>query len=272
MKNLLTRTVSGIVYLILIVVSILLGPLVFGFLLLFFLILSLLEFHNLMAPTGSDLNKTILLIPAILYYLTGLLYTWDYLPLLSVVAGVLLFFLPFIFELFRKTENPVRGIGYNLFGLFYVMIPLLLLNFLFYPELDFSLPSKDLIFGFFIIIWINDTFAYLTGMLIGKHKFFERVSPKKTWEGTIGGVIFGIAGAWAISHYSTTFTPAEWIGFALTIIIFGTFGDLIESMIKRSLGVKDSGNIMPGHGGILDRLDSILIAAPFAFVYMVVLI
>lgn len=118
-------------------------------------------------------------------------------------------------------------------------------------------------------MWVNDTFAYLTGMLLGKHKFFERISPKKTWEGTIGGAVFTIVGAYVFSFFINDFTNFEWMGLGLVIVIFGTFGDLIESMIKRTYGIKDSGKIMPGHGGILDRLDSILIAAPFVLLYVV---
>jgi phosphatidate cytidylyltransferase len=105
--------------------------------------------------------------------------------------------------------------------------------------------------------------------MFGRHKFFERLSPKKTWEGTIGGALFGIAGSFVLSLFYPELTIPEWIGYALTIIIFGTFGDLFESMMKRTAGLKDSGNIMPGHGGILDRFDSILMAAPFAFIYIV---
>ena len=109
-------------------------------------------------------------------------------------------------------------------------------------------------------------------MLLGKHKFFKRISPKKTWEGTIGGAVFAIIGAYVISLFFTNFSIYEWIGLGLIIIFFGTFGDLVESMIKRTYSIKDSGNIMPGHGGILDRLDSILIASPFVLLYVVLIL
>lgn len=135
--------------------------------------------------------------------------------------------------------------------------------------MNFTHHSISLLLGFFIVIWTNDTFAYLSGMFIGRHKFFERISPKKTWEGTAGGLVFGLAAGYILSLFFDDFSLSEWLGYALTIIIFGTFGDLFESLIKRTLGLKDSGNIMPGHGGILDRFDSILLAAPFAFIYIV---
>ena len=135
--------------------------------------------------------------------------------------------------------------------------------------MNYGFPTSSLLVGFFIVIWGNDTFAYLSGMAFGKHKLLERVSPKKTWEGTFGGALFSFIAVIVLSLFFKELNAFEWIGFALTIIIFGTFGDLFESLIKRTLGLKDSGNIMPGHGGILDRFDSILMAAPFAYIYIV---
>ncbi len=179
MKTFFTRTLSGAVYLILIIGSILWGPFSFGFLFLIFLSLSLLEFHTLSKLMDAVIDKITLLISGILYYLIVLLSVWEILPKSSIIIGLLLFFLPPIFELFRTTPNPVKNISLQFFGLIYIVIPLIFLNFLFYPEMDFNSPSKDLVFGFFILIWINDTFAYITGMLIGKHLFFERDFTKK---------------------------------------------------------------------------------------------
>ncbi len=176
-------------------------------------------------------------------------------------------------ELFLQNKNPIINIGVTLTGLLYIVLPFSILNFFYYPEMNYGFPSgRPLLIGFFIIIWGNDTFAYLSGMAFGKHKLFERISPKKTWEGTIGGGVFAVIAAIVLSFIYKDFNAFEWMGFALTIIIFGTFGDLFESLIKRTIGLKDSGNIMPGHGGILDRFDSILIAAPFAYLYIVFVI
>jgi phosphatidate cytidylyltransferase len=149
------------------------------------------------------------------------------------------------------------------------VLPFTLLNFFFYPELNYGFPTVSLLVGFFVLIWGNDTFAYLSGMAFGKHKLFERISPKKTWEGAIGGGLFSVVAAIVLSFFFEELNVYEWMGFALTIIIFGSFGDLFESLIKRSVGIKDSGTIMPGHGGILDRFDSILMAAPFAYIYII---
>jgi phosphatidate cytidylyltransferase len=125
----------------------------------------------------------------------------------------------------------------------------------------------------FILIWANDTFAYIVGKSIGKHKLFERISPKKTIEGFIGGMIFTVAGAYILgqSNYFDFITPWQWMAFAAILVVFGTLGDLVESQLKRNAGVKDSGKIMPGHGGILDRLDSVLFAIPFLFLYYQIL-
>jgi phosphatidate cytidylyltransferase len=125
--------------------------------------------------------------------------------------------------------------------------------------------------GFFFILWANDSFAYLTGVSIGKHRLFERISPKKSWEGSIGGFVSGLLTAWVISIFFKEFDLINWIVIAAIIMIFGTFGDLVESLFKRSLKVKDSGNILPGHGGLLDRFDAVFLAAPAVFVYLILI-
>ncbi len=122
----------------------------------------------------------------------------------------------------------------------------------------------------FIFNWVNDTGAYCTGMLFGKHKLFERISPKKSWEGSIGGSVFCIISSFILAHFFPFMSTGVWIGLALTVVIFGTWGDLTESLLKRRLGIKDSGNILPGHGGMLDRFDSAILAIPAAVVYLYV--
>jgi len=125
-----------------------------------------------------------------------------------------------------------------------------------------------LLLGYFVILWINDTFAYLFGTAFGKHRLFERISPKKSWEGSIGGALISIIAAWLIASFTNSLPLIHWIVIAIIIVICGTLGDLVESMLKRSLNCKDSGTLLPGHGGILDRFDSVLISAPIIFVYI----
>ena len=122
--------------------------------------------------------------------------------------------------------------------------------------------------GYLLLLWLNDTGAYFVGSLVGKHKLFERISPGKTWEGSAGGALFALATAWGLSMLFIQLTTMHWLILAIIVVISGTIGDLVESMLKRSLGIKDSGNILPGHGGMLDRFDAVLISAPFVFVYL----
>jgi phosphatidate cytidylyltransferase len=268
-KPILTRTLSGAIYILLILGSVILGSIPFGLVLLFFLILCQLEYLKMFTNAGIPVEKFSFLIAGLGSYLISLLIILNLLDRIWLVLIIPLIFSFYITELFRKKPNPVSNINFGIGGLVYLGIPFILLNVFLYPDLNFSHHSISLLLGFFIIIWANDTFAYLSGMFFGKHKFFERISPKKTWEGTAGGLVFGLITGYILSLFFDEFSSFEWLGYALTIIIFGTFGDLFESLMKRTLGLKDSGNIMPGHGGILDRFDSILLAVPFAFIYIV---
>lgn len=269
MKPIVTRTFSGAIYIILMLGSVILGPYVFGAVQLVFLFLCLLEFQKMYIAAEASIGKTSFILSGILSYFIVLLFLWDVWGIQYLLLIILIIFKIIIGELYRENKYPITSIGIEILGLIYIVLPFSLLNFFFYPEMNYGFPSGSLLIGFFIVIWGNDTFAYLSGMAFGKHKLFERISPKKTWEGTFGGALFSIIAAIVLSLFFKELNAFEWIGFALTIIIFGTFGDLFESLIKRTLGLKDSGNIMPGHGGILDRFDSILMAAPFAYIYIV---
>jgi phosphatidate cytidylyltransferase len=271
-KNILTRTFSGAIYVVLILVSIFWGPMAFSFLLFIFLVLSLREFLILAKADGNQL-------PAFLIYLIGIvsfglvaLFSFGYVPLKFLIIIIPLVFFLFIIELYGKLKSPIQNISNSILALVYIVLPLSLMNFFFVKIEGSETYHKELVFAFFVIIWVNDTFAYLSGMLLGKHKLFKSISPNKTWQGTIGGAVFGLIAAWVFSLFFPSMNVITWLAFASILIIFGTFGDLIESMFKRRLGVKDSGDIMPGHGGILDRLDSVLIAAPFIFVFIILVI
>ena len=249
--------------------SVILGPYAFGIVQVLFLGICLLEYQNMFANSGKSTGKLSFVIWGVLSYFIVLFYLWDIWGMKYLLLIILIIFKIIIGELYKNDKNPIVNIGITMLGLVYIVLPFSLLSFFYYPELNFGFPSPILLIGFFIVIWGNDTFAYLSGMAFGKHKLFERISPKKTWEGTIGGALFGVIVGIVFSLFYKDLNALEWIGYALTIIIFGTFGDLFESLMKRTLGLKDSGNIMPGHGGILDRFDSILMAAPFAYIYIV---
>jgi phosphatidate cytidylyltransferase len=167
-----------------------------------------------------------------------------------------------LFFLFSKNHKPFSLFQKFIIGLFYIGGGCIFLTMIPYKDNDFA---KLLIIGIFILIWVNDSFAYLVGSTIGRNKLFPAVSPKKTIEGTVGGFVFAMVAAYFLAKYEPIITPVQWYILASVIVLFGTLGDLIESKLKRAAGVKDSGAIIPGHGGMLDRLDSMVFAAPFAY-------
>jgi phosphatidate cytidylyltransferase len=149
----------------------------------------------------------------------------------------------------------------------YVVVPFSLLVITGFTQSGLSNYNPTIILGFFFLLWTSDTGAYLVGISLGKHRLFPRISPKKSWEGFFGGLVFTLIVSWVISKYFTVISLTDWVIIALIIGIFGVLGDLIESLLKRSFDTKDSGNILPGHGGILDRFDSVIFSAPLVFLY-----
>lgn len=173
----------------------------------------------------------------------------------------------FIRELFRNRENPFTNIGFTILGIIYIALPFTLLVYIIKPGLSGDYKPLILL-GYFMLIWVFDSGAYLVGVNFGKHKMFPKISPKKSWEGAVGGTVFAAMFAYLLSLYVDELSFFDWSVIAVIAIVIGTVGDLVESLLKRSVNIKDSGNILPGHGGILDRSDSILISSPFVFVYL----
>ncbi len=155
--------------------------------------------------------------------------------------------------------------AYLILGQVFIALPFSLLNFLVFPSGEFN---PVFLLSLFVLIWTNDTGAYVVGISFGKHKLFERISPKKSWEGFFGGIFFALILAYFLPQITGEIDILRWFGFALIAVVFGTWGDLIESLIKRTVDVKDSGNILPGHGGLLDRFDSLLFAVPLIYIYL----
>ncbi|MFA4046954.1 phosphatidate cytidylyltransferase [Prevotella sp. PCHR] len=181
----------------------------------------------------------------------------------------------FVSELYAKNENAVNDWAYTMLGQMYVALPLSMINVLaFNAAADGSIRFNYIIpLSIFVFLWTNDTGAYCTGSLIGRHKLFPRISPAKSWEGSIGGAVLVMVAAWivgtcAVDNGADVLTVPQWLGLGLVVVVFGTWGDLVESLFKRTLGIKDSGTILPGHGGMLDRFDSSLMAMPAAVVYL----
>ncbi|WP_116788088.1 phosphatidate cytidylyltransferase [Flavobacterium psychrotrophum] len=269
MNESLTRSISGLVYIVLLIGATLLSPTSFVMLFSIFMLVAVYEFCKLSSLKGV-LPYVMAGIGIILF---GIFRSSNFYTNLLLNIGALVVSFSLLIELFSvdtpklkdSTAKYVRLTGY-------VIIPFLLIIKL--PFIDGNAAftfNPYVIIGMFVLIWANDTFAYIVGKSIGKNKLFERISPKKTIEGFIGGVIFTVAGAYILGLYYTFLTPMQWMAFAAILSIFGTLGDLVESKLKRAAGVKDSGNIMPGHGGILDRLDSVLFAIPFLFLYYQIL-
>jgi phosphatidate cytidylyltransferase len=194
----------------------------------------------------------------------------SFLFIIPVIIGIM------ILELYRKQEKPFDSLAHTFFPLIYTAVPFSLFPFAAFSHtgLRSLIPFADntfspgIIIGFFLLIWANDTGAYLAGVTLGRHQLMERISPKKTWEGFFGGLILALAAAWLLSGWLGVVDRKGWLVISLIISITGTYGDLIESMLKRSGGVKDSGNIMPGHGGFLDRFDSTIISFPLVYLFI----
>jgi phosphatidate cytidylyltransferase len=258
MNETLTRALSGILYII-ILVSATLFLNTFLFLFGVLLLLSVFEFCELI-----KLPKVVpLLISTLLYLFFGIYMTN---PIVDSV--LLLLFLLFatktIYLLFSKNSESINLIEKYGYLIGYIVIPFILLAKL--PLLGSNFNPK-IIVSLFVLIWVNDTMAYVVGKSIGKKKLFERISPKKTIEGFIGGLSFSVLTSFFIATNFIHQPISQWVFIALIVAVFGTLGDLIESKFKRVARVKDSGRIMPGHGGILDRLDSIIFAGPFVFLF-----
>ncbi len=181
-----------------------------------------------------------------------------------------------VIELYRKQDRPFDSIAHTCFPLIYLGVPFVLLPFSAYGHegIDTLLGnsrvsfSPGIVIGFFLMLWANDTGAYLTGVSFGRKRLMERISPKKSWEGFIGGMILSVIAGWFLAGWLGILPRPLWLVMAVIVSISGTYGDLIESMLKRSLGIKDSGTIMPGHGGFLDRFDSAIVAFPFVFLFI----
>ncbi len=186
-----------------------------------------------------------------------------------IVMAALLFspfvFLCFVFELYTQSEKPFMNIAYLVLGLFYIGIPFALLDFIAFSGEYFYATT---VFGLLLMTWTNDTMAYFIGSQLGKTPLFPRISPKKTWEGTMGGVAVTFLVAYILSIYITDLNLMNWMVLAIIIAIFGSLGDLVESMLKRSHQIKDSGSLLPGHGGLLDRFDGFIFMLPFAAAYL----
>ena len=265
-NNLTQRIITGLLGAAGIITCICVGEWTYFMIFFILCLLTLLEFYKLVGLDGMLPQKTFgticgLFIFSLSFFIEqgAISYRLYFLifPLLSCV---------YMIKLYKKFERkPFTNIAYTFLGIFYVAIPFSLLNIAVFEKGEYNF---EIIFGCLFILWASDTGAYVAGTLFGKRKLFERISPKKSWEGFFGGAILALAFAYGIAHFFPYFSLMQWMIIAVIIIIGGTFGDLVESLLKRSIEIKDSGSSLPGHGGFLDRFDGLLISAPFIVAYM----
>jgi phosphatidate cytidylyltransferase len=276
LDNLIRRTFTGVFIVIFVLGGFWLHPYSFFFTGLVLLAGTQYEYYLLIRNTGARPQMVTGIFAGISIYTistltaSGLIDNRGLLIAVPVISAVM------IAELYRKQERPFDSIAHTLFSILYTAVP-----FSMFPWSAFSHTGMDsllshngivfspgIVVGFFLLLWANDTGAYLVGASLGKHRLMERISPKKSWEGFFGGLFISMAAAWILSGWLGVVDRKGWIIISVIITVTGTYGDLAESMLKRSLGVKDSGNIMPGHGGFLDRFDSAVIAFPMVFLYI----
>jgi phosphatidate cytidylyltransferase len=262
MNNILVRSLSGGIYIAILIVGVLfysqLAFLVFGAI----LYIALFEFGKLISNKGYSLDPKINIGFGLLIYLIFMLSSLHYISILWLGTIPFILIAPLVFSLFQKEDKSLFNGLITVAGYIYILLPLVLVHFLYSADSDGKIIDFWPVLGMMILTWTSDTFAYLSGRFFGKTKLFERISPKKTWEGVFGGMIFSVLGALVIAYFDDQRGYGIWILLGLLVPVVGVMGDLFESLIKRTVGVKDSGDFIPGHGGILDRIDAMLFTIP----------
>jgi len=277
MKTFITRTITGALFVAIMIAGFLRPE---ATILLFALITGMTawEFTGLMnRREGVCVNRFITTASAVYLFLAVAGFCSGMTPSAAFIPYLLTLIYLFVSELYTKAPDSIANWAYSMMAQMYVAVPLSCINVLAFRTGGSSVLFSTLLpLSVFVFLWVNDTGAYLVGSMLGRHKLFPRISPGKSWEGSIGGGILVVIVAAIVSHIDssalieqpTGMTAAQWMGMGLVVVFFGTWGDLVESLLKRTLGIKDSGNILPGHGGMLDRFDSSLMALPAAVVYL----
>lgn len=279
MKNLITRSITGVIF-VAAVVTCFLRPEAMIFLFALVTGLTVWEYTGIVNNLENvAVNRFLSTVAAVYFFLAMAGFCSGIVPSAVFIPYLLTVVYMFISELYTKAPNPINNWAYTMLSQMYMALPFSMINVLaFRGAGDAVIYNYLLPLSIFIFLWTNDTGAYLSGSLFGKHKLFPRVSPGKSWEGSIGGGILVLAVAAFLGWYENSgihegavelaMSIPQWMGLGLVVVFFGTWGDLVESLFKRTIGIKDSGNILPGHGGMLDRFDSSLMAIPAAVVYI----
>jgi phosphatidate cytidylyltransferase len=276
MKNFIVRTITS-VFFVAAIVSCFLRPEAMIFLFALVTGMTIWEFTGLVNDRNRvAVNQMISTVAGVYFFLAMAGFCSGITPPSIFVPYLVTLIYLMVAELYLKQEDPVHDWAYTMMSQLYIALPFSLLNVLAFQSDDSGIHFVWAIpLSVFVFLWINDAGAYICGSLLGKHKLFPRISPGKSWEGSIGGGILVIIVAVLVWYLSEQYeqnplglTAIEWAGLGLVVVVFGTWGDLVESLFKRTLGIKDSGHILPGHGGMLDRFDSTLMAVPAAVVYL----
>jgi phosphatidate cytidylyltransferase len=269
LSNLVIRSIAGFIFSVTVIGSAVLGKEAVALLFLFFAAVGLHEFYTIAAGTGQHKPRIAagMILGFMVYALTYLhvqdLLDTKYLWLIGAWSTLMM-----VLELYKLDQQAFANLSFTVFGVFYVILPFAGVNLLaMYPgEFTCELPV-----GFFLILWANDTGAYFVGRSLGRHKLYPEVSPNKTWEGLAGGVLMAMAAGFGLSQlFDNVLALHHWLVMGVIISIFGNLGDLFESHLKRTFGVKDSGQLIPGHGGVLDRFDGLLLSMPVVLAYLYV--
>ncbi len=272
-QNLIIRSATGLLFLVVMIAGILWHPYAYLALFTFIVGATLCEYNKLMQSAFG------LSIPILLHGITGaavfivtVLVRWGLLPEKLILIMGLIAIVYAISSLYSKQRNPFQSILYPFFGYLYILIPFTLSSHLAFPKSGEMTFTPYILLMVFVFIWISDSAAYFFGSLLGRHRLFERISPKKSWEGFVGGLLFAVLSAYIASLFLAQLSMAQWIGLSVVTVIAGTYGDLFESFLKRTIAVKDSGTVLPGHGGLLDRFDAPLFAIPAAVAYLSIIL
>lgn len=272
MNNFVKRTLTGIIFVGVLIGAILYNALSFAALFCLITGLALWEFYGIL--TNFEVSKVHRLICTAggMYLFFACFMQANGLGNEKIFLPYLLFVMyTFVHELYAKAHNPITNWAYILLGQIYCGGSFSLLNNIALQKIEGTnecIYMPLFVLAIFVFVWINDTGAYLVGSQIGKRRLFERISPKKSWEGFCGGLFFVLLASQGFALYSPEVSKIQWLGLSATIVVFATWGDLTESLLKRTLGIKDSGNFLPGHGGVLDRFDSVIMATPAAYIYI----
>ncbi|WP_018616415.1 phosphatidate cytidylyltransferase [Segetibacter koreensis] len=269
MNNLSKRLITGAFLILVITASIIEGTYSFIALLILINCLALLEFYHLFHSkflTPRNISGMLLSLVMLITFSLVVCHFYNWKILLVSIPFA---FLIFAEELYFRSANPFQNIAITFLGIIYITIPVIFFIAIAFFPFPQSRYHPYMMLCYFLVLWTSDSGAYVVGKAIGKHKLFERISPNKTWEGSIGGAILALLVSYFATHFLLDTDTVDWVIITLLIVVFGTVGDLTKSLMKRSLNIKDAGTILPGHGGMLDRFDSLLGSAPFVFAYLI---